>query len=148
MNKHASLDVIFAQGSDSFRRANAALTGAVPARARKKAGANFALAPALQNPEPESKPGVALGEANEDESGGAAASFRRPNVNIALFRVQLLDRDNKWASVKFLLDGLCAAGLIPDDRECDINLSVTQTKVKTYAQEGTGVAITYSPETK
>lgn len=55
----------------------------------------------------------------------------------------LLDTDNKWASVKFILDALRKAQLIPDDREKDIVLSVNQTKVKHYINEGTGIVITY-----
>lgn len=45
--------------------------------------------------------------------------------------------------MKFLVDGLCKAGLIKDDTEQDIDLRVTQTKVDSYSKEGTGVVITY-----
>jgi hypothetical protein len=55
----------------------------------------------------------------------------------------LQDRDNHTASVKDLLDGLRHAGLIPDDREEDIQLEVEQEKVGTAAEEGTRVEISY-----
>lgn len=54
-----------------------------------------------------------------------------------------MDGDNKYGSVKFLLDGLRAARLIPDDREIDIELIVTQTRVRSYPMEGTAITITY-----
>lgn len=61
---------------------------------------------------------------------------------VTLFRQRFLDPDAKYASTKPLLDGLVAAGLIPNDREKDIELTVTQEKAPA-SQEGTGVVIYY-----
>lgn len=141
-----SFNEILAQGSDSFRRVNAAAAGKIPLGTRAESRKGRHLAPALPHPESQSDERITLEQASAIEGGGAAASQQRPRVAITLFRVKKLDRDNKWASVKFLLDAICAAGLIPDDRECDIDLSVTQTAVPKYTMEGTGIVIAYRNE--
>lgn len=138
-----SIDDILAQGSDSFRRLNATPAGPVPAIPGKKPRKVGALAAALPHTESQQEFGLALGEAAKPQGGSPASFDRRPRVAITLYRVRLLDRDNKWASVKFLLDAICAAGLVPNDRECDIDLSVTQIRAAKFAHEGTGIIITY-----
>lgn len=138
-----NLQDLLAGGSASFRRLNTPAAKPVPASGGVQPRPYRAMATAVPHPEPKQDAGRALERFAEEEGGSVPASARRPNVHIALHRVRLLDRDNKWASVKFLVDGLCKAGLIKDDSEQDIDLRVTQTKVDHYAQEGTGVVITY-----
>lgn len=143
MNKRSSIDELLAQGSDSFRRLNTPATSQVPKPDRPKTRKDRALAPVVPHTESQQELGLALGEAAKAQGGSTSIPDRRPGVVITLFRVRLLDRDNKWASVKFLLDGICTAGLIPDDSECDIDLSVTQIRVAKFEHEGTGIIITY-----
>lgn len=58
-------------------------------------------------------------------------------------RCKLLDKDNLYASVKDLLDGLQDARLIPDDKEEEINLQVEQEKVSRRKDEKTIIEIEY-----
>lgn len=138
-----SLNDILEKGSASFRRLNSPAAGQVLRGDAVKSRPRLALAAPVSLTQPKPDQGRALEQAGGEEGGGISPSVRRPNVHIALHRVRLLDRDNKWASVKFLVDGLCKAGLIKDDSEQDIDLRVTQTKVDSYSKEGTGVVITY-----
>lgn len=45
--------------------------------------------------------------------------------------------------MKFILDALRYAKLIPDDRDESINLAVEQYRVDAYRKEGTGITIDY-----
>lgn len=73
---------------------------------------------------------------------GKGEGVGRPRVLFTLCRVQLLDRDNAYASVKDLLDGLCAARCLLRDDEASIELVVEQTKVATRKEERTEIRIT------
>lgn len=139
-----NLDDILAQGSKSFRQLNAGLAGSIPGvgprtAPRKSAPVVAPISVAITKPD--------LGKALERDApapgGRAPAAPSRPHVHFYLHRVRLLDTDNKYASVKPLLDALRHSGLIRDDRDSDITLAVTQYRVGHYHQEGTGVAITY-----
>ena len=61
-------------------------------------------------------------------------------VRIESFRVRLTDPDNLCP--KYWIDCARYAGLIPDDSASHIKVQVTQTKVKTFAEEGTRLTIT------
>ncbi len=63
----------------------------------------------------------------------------RFHVSVEGRRVRLIDPDN--ATPKYFIDCCRYAGLIPDDRSQDIELSVTQTKVKTKEEECTVITI-------
>lgn len=139
-----SLDDILAKGSASFRRLNRGL--AAPVSSRRPAAARVlapVVAPALPQPIPEQNLGVTLERHAPAPPAGPAKPARRPHVHFYLHRVQLLDGDNKYASIKPLLDALRHASLIANDRERDIDLAVTQEKVGHYSGEGTGIVITY-----
>lgn len=62
-------------------------------------------------------------------------------VSITSFRRRLLDPDNCTGGAKHFIDGLRHAGLIPDDRPQDIELKVSQVKVKTKELERTEIEI-------
>jgi len=64
----------------------------------------------------------------------------RSIIRITSFRTRLIDPDNLCA--KYFVDGLRYAGIIPDDRPQDIELTVTQEKVATIAEERTEIEIT------
>ncbi len=80
------------------------------------------------------------------ESEGKASSARRPLIGFTLYRVKLLDWEAKYSSVKDLLDGCVAAGLLDGDREDQIDSKsyVIQKKVAHYSDERTLIEITYS----
>lgn len=139
-----SLDEILSNGSDAFRRLNRAATGQVQAPARVQPAPARAVAAPAHNPEPKPDLRPALGKKAQaaDRSGRSPAP--RPHLHFHLFRVRLLDGDNKNASIKFLQDFLRYANLITDDRECDIRVDVTQHQVSSHAREGVGIVITYS----
>jgi hypothetical protein len=61
----------------------------------------------------------------------------RPVVRIVRCARFLLDPDNLHASVKFLVDRLCEAGLIAGDTETDIQLEVSQIEVTQTKEIGT-----------
>lgn len=142
-----SLDDIIAQStSQSFRRLNRAAAAPVSnARVKKPAATVPAAAVVAAAPDPEPQPDFrqALDRDPQAQGGRAATAAPRPHVHFHLHRVQLLDRDNKYASVKLVLDAIRYAGLIHDDTEQDIDLTVTQTRVANYAEQGTGVVISY-----
>lgn len=63
----------------------------------------------------------------------------RVAVRITAFRVRQLDPDN--CCPKYFIDGLRYAGLLPDDRPQDIELTVAQAKVETKAEERTEIEL-------
>lgn len=75
------------------------------------------------------------------DRGGEAQGPGCPVVRFRLRRVQLLDVDAKYASVKDLLDGLSNSGLIHGDKEGQVRLEVEQEKVASYALERTLIEI-------
>lgn len=77
----------------------------------------------------------------EGHRGGETPGTGCPLVRFRLCRVKLLDVDAKYASVKDLLDGLCAAGFIHGDKEGQVRLEVEQEKVAAYALEETFITI-------
>lgn len=144
MPTYEELKVRFPFASETFLRAN---TSNAPRQVRGNSkhisSANTTVDATLSLPVTESLSGGALVSHPQVKSGVPVRPKRRPRVEFTLYRVGLLDPDNKFSSVKFLLDALRQAKLIPNDRECDIELIVTQQKVGSYAQEGTGVEINY-----
>ncbi len=81
----------------------------------------------------------ALGSEGERE----ASRPKRPVIGFTLYRVKLLDWEAKYSSVKDLLDGCVAAGLLDGDREDQIDPKsyVRQVKVKSYAEERTVIEV-------
>ena len=66
---------------------------------------------------------------------------RRIAIKIVSFRTRLLDPDNLVGGVKYFIDSLRYAALIPDDRPQDITLEVSQEKVQTRKEERTTIEI-------
>lgn len=109
--------------SESFKRRNASL---------------FSIKPSISHAEQCERPKeLAGGDEGKAQSSGCLA------VIFTLHRVQLLDVDAKYGSVKDLLDGLQYAGLIRGDKEGQIDLKVEQVKVKHRKEEQTVIEITY-----
>lgn len=134
---------LYAKGSESFRRLNPGLADKVPRGPGTKAAKNRDLDAAVPVPKPKPDLREPLVSPAPTEAGRASGTPRRVLVQFTLYRVRLLDPDNKYASVKLILDAIRHAGLIHDDNERVIDLNVRQYKVGSYAQEGTGVVITY-----
>ena len=51
-------------------------------------------------------------------------------LQIVVFRAGLQDEDNKWASVKPVVDALMGSGWIADDRKSMLDLRVDEVKLK------------------
>lgn len=81
-------------------------------------------------------------KALEGDSKREAQFTGRAHVCFTLRRVNLLDVDAKYCSVKDLLDGCRYAGLIRGDTENDITLEVKQERVKHYKDEEVQIEIT------
>jgi hypothetical protein len=81
-----------------------------------------------------------LGETQgkKGNTGGNSPKFR---VRIRSNRVRQLDLDNLYGGVKYFVDTLRYAEIIPDDDPNSIDLEVTQTKVKNYKAETTEVEV-------
>ena len=77
------------------------------------------------------------GEIRHEQSGDA-----RHRVRIVSKRVRLCDPDNLVGGVKYLLDALRTAEVIPEDTPQAISLEVSQEKVASYNKEETWVQIT------
>lgn len=108
---------------------------------RQGDGSYSLVAPRLPDAGAESKSLRALDESTGDE----APMLGRARVRITRKSTGRLDRDNLWASVKSLLDGLQKAGLIIGDSETDIDLEVSQERVKTRDAQGTEIVIEELP---
>lgn len=93
----------------------------------------------LLRPKPESTSGSTLGGSGQ----GAQKGEKRPTVRIVRCSRHLLDRDNAYASSKFLIDRLVEAQIIPGDKEEDIILEVTQLEVTQASEVGTSVTISW-----
>jgi hypothetical protein len=77
---------------------------------------------------------------------GEGCNSARCAVRIKSRRTRLLDPDNLIGGTKYFIDSLRYAGLLHDDREVDITLSVSQEKVSTKKEEGTEIQVTYPKE--
>ena len=64
------------------------------------------------------------------DNEGKTQSARPLHCRFEMRRKSLLDVDAKYASVKDLLDCLVFSGVIPGDKEGQISLEVSQSKVK------------------
>jgi Holliday junction resolvase RusA-like endonuclease len=67
---------------------------------------------------------------------------------ITRFGVRQLDRDNLYGSMKLPIDGLRAAGIIEDDTEEHIDLTVKQERVSSWKDQRVEIAITEVKETE
>jgi hypothetical protein len=70
---------------------------------------------------------------------GEASHAARIAVLVVSFRCRLLDPDN--LAPKYFIDGLRYAGLIPNDRQEDIELTVRQVKVEHKTDERTEITL-------
>lgn len=141
--KRPTLNEVLKQASASTRRINISSGGALSRPRVRLSEAARALAAAAPDPQPQH---ADANESLEKARAGARSTEGgpdRPLVTFTLFRVKTLDAEAKYASVKFLLDALRYAKLIPEDRDQDIRLAVSQYRVDTYLGEGTGITIDY-----
>lgn len=93
-----------------------------------------------------SKPQHVVCDESVAEAKGEAGNANGRVVCIKSFRRRLLDTDNLVGGVKYFVDSLRYAQLIHDDTEASITLEVSQTKVKTKAEERTEITVTGAVE--
>jgi len=79
--------------------------------------------------------------ASKREERNAEGGDDRHRVRIISKRVRICDPDNLVGGVKYLVDSLRAADIIPEDDPQAITLEVSQEKVKTYKEEETWVEV-------
>ena len=77
----------------------------------------------------------------EGEKGNTGGNSPKYRVRVRSNRVRQLDLDNLYGGVKYFIDTLRYAEIIPDDDPSSIELEVTQTKVKGYKNETTEVEV-------
>ena len=82
-----------------------------------------------------------VGESKREERDAEGGDDRH-RVRIISKRVRICDPDNLVGGVKYLVDSLRAAEIIPEDDPQAITLEVSQEKVKTYKEEETWVEVT------
>ena len=75
------------------------------------------------------------------KEGNTSGSGPRFRVRIRSYRVRILDLDNLYGGVKYFVDSLRYAEIIPDDDPESITLQVSQEKVKNYSKEKTEVEV-------
>ena len=75
------------------------------------------------------------------EERNAEGGDDRHQVRIISKRVRICDPDNLVGGVKYLVDSLRGAEIIPEDDPQAITLEVSQEKVKTYKEEETWVEV-------
>jgi Holliday junction resolvase RusA-like endonuclease len=63
-------------------------------------------------------------------------------VEITRYGVRQLDRDNLYASMKIPIDALRGAGVIENDTEDHITLTVTQERVTSWKDQRVVISIT------
>ena len=78
---------------------------------------------------------------SQGEERDARSNDDRHRVRIISKRVRICDPDNLVGGVKYLVDSLRAAEIIPEDDPQAITLEVSQEKVKTYKDEETWVEV-------
>lgn len=81
--------------------------------------------------------GLALSEKNRLRVKG----FKKAKITVLFYTCQPKDYDNGYTSAKPLVDGIVAAGIIPDDSEKFLNLQVKSVKVATRAEQRTEISI-------
>lgn len=64
-----------------------------------------------------------------------------PHIVITVYANSLQDRDNTWASLKAIFDGIVQAGVMDNDDNDHCTMDVKQVKVKTRAEEGITITI-------
>jgi hypothetical protein len=79
--------------------------------------------------------------ASKREERNAEGGDDRHRVRIISKRVRICDPDNLVGGVKYLVDSLRGAEIIPEDDPQAITLEVSQEKVKTYKEEETWVEV-------
>ena len=82
-----------------------------------------------------------VGESKREERD-AEGHDDRHRVRIISKRVRICDPDNLVGGVKYLVDSLRAADIIPEDDPQAITLEVSQEKVNSYKEEETWVEVT------
>jgi hypothetical protein len=82
----------------------------------------------------------AMGKA-QGEKGNTGRNSPKYRVRIRSHRVRQLDIDNLYGGVKYFVDTLRYAEIIPDDDPESITLEVSQEKVKNYNKEKTEVEV-------
>lgn len=92
----------------------------------------------VPTPEPERGAPDALDEMVPREETSQA----RPIVRFIFYRTRLLDCDARAHGCKDLLDGLVEAGILPGDREDQIDFDARQKKVHYKKDERTEIEIT------
>ena len=70
------------------------------------------------------------------------APYKKSQVIINFYRVSFMDRDGSYNSAKPVIDGLRYSGIIFDDSEQYIDLSVKQIKVGHLCDEKTEIVVT------
>ena len=128
--------------SKDFHRLNSGTTKEVPTDSKPKAKKNKSMVKRLRTTI--TKPDIRkpLEQSPQTETLSPASTARRIRVKFTCWRKRLLDTDNKFGSIKYSLDALRYAGLLKDDRECDIELIVEQIK-STNDREGTSIDLEY-----
>ena len=79
--------------------------------------------------------------ASKREERNARVNDDRHRVRIISKRVRICDPDNLVGGVKYLVDSLRAADIIPEDDPQSITLEVSQEKVNSYKEEETWVEV-------
>jgi len=128
--------------SKDFHRLNSGITGEVSTDSKPKAKKNKSMAKRLRTTITEPDIRKPLEQSSQAETLSSAGTARRIRVKFTCWRKRLLDTDNKFGSIKYSLDALRYAGLLKDDRECDIELMVEQIK-STTNKEGTAIDLEY-----
>jgi len=121
-----------AKVSEAVRRLNPGVFDENTHRARR-----------VSNPVSKQAVPPALVRSDQGAQGSASGGTARPHVSIVLYRCGTqLDTDQKYASVKWILDALVECGQLPGDKEGDITLEVSQERVAHRKEEKTVVEIT------
>jgi hypothetical protein len=94
-----------------------------------------------ESPELESNASVGSMGKTKGEEGDTGRNSPKYRVRIRSHRVRQLDLDNLYGGVKYFVDALRYAEIIPDDDPESISLEVSQEKVKGYKNEKTEVEV-------
>jgi hypothetical protein len=118
-----------------------------PAKKRTKGAPTSRVSHTLRKQNPD----VALEPPTSRTQPQLADSGRKPRVHIIIrgCRLRFLDQDNFVGSCKALVDGLCRAGLAPDDsakamQAGELRIDYEQQLVTAYTKECTEIEITWN----
>ena len=77
----------------------------------------------------------------QEKNKAKIKSWDKAKITVMFYTLQPKDLDNAYGSCKAIIDGIVATGIIPDDKEANLDLQVKSIKVMYRADQRTEIII-------